>query len=393
MKKIILFSSLAAILACNNVKKETALPKTITMTIDSLRDKVMGGWAGQSIGVCYGGPTEYRFKSMIQDYYSIKLDSNIVKAYFDNDDIYMDLTFVAVIDRLGIDAPADSFAIAFAKAGYNLWHANQAGRYNILHGIMPPKSGYWKNNPHADDIDYEIESDFAGIMSPAMPNTSSEIGDKIGHLMNYGNGWYGGVFVGALYSMAYISKDVEFIVTEALKTIPKNTDFYKSIQTVIDCYHKNPDDWKAAWFEIEKNFTSDIGCPDGVFSDFNIDTKVQSAYIAIGLLFGKGDFAKSIDIAARCGQDSDCNPSNVGGILGTMYGYSGIPAKFIEPLKLIENKKLYSTPYSMNEVYKVSLKHTLQNIEKNGGKVSEKEVTIAVQEPKTVRYEIGRAHV
>ena len=33
-----------------------------------------------------------------------------------------------------IDA-VDSFAIAFATADYNLWHANQAARYNILHGV------------------------------------------------------------------------------------------------------------------------------------------------------------------------------------------------------------------------------------------------------------------
>ena len=63
--------------------------------------------------------------------------------------------------------------------------------------------GSWKNNPHADCIDYQIESDFAGLMSPGMPNTASEISDKIGHIMNYGDGWYGGVYVGAMYSLAF----------------------------------------------------------------------------------------------------------------------------------------------------------------------------------------------
>ena len=96
----------------------------------------------------------------------------------------MDLTFVDVFDRLGLDAPVDSFAMAFATAGYTLWHANQSARYNILQGIMPPASGHWLNNPHADDLDYQIEADYAGLMSPGMPNTASEISDKIGHIMN-----------------------------------------------------------------------------------------------------------------------------------------------------------------------------------------------------------------
>jgi hypothetical protein len=208
------------------------------------------------------------------------------------------LTFVGVFDRLGLDASVDSFAVAFARAGYPLWHANQTGRYNILHGIMPPRSGFWKNNPHADDIDYQIESDFAGLMSPGMPNSASAISDKIGHIMNYGDGWYGGVFVGAMYSMAFISDDIRVVVTEALKTIPPESDFRKCIQTVIDCYTKDPRNWKSAWFEIEKKWTEDKGCPDGVFSGFNIDAKVNAAYIVTGLLFGQGE--STLKIKNRC---------------------------------------------------------------------------------------------
>lgn len=60
------------------------------------------------------------------------------------DDVYMDLTFLEVMQEEGINAPAESFAKAFANADYKLWHANQAARYNILHGIMPPASGHWK---------------------------------------------------------------------------------------------------------------------------------------------------------------------------------------------------------------------------------------------------------
>ncbi len=100
--------------------------------------------------------------------------------------------------------------LEFAHEDYKLWHANQAARYNILNGIMPPASGHWMNNPHADDIDFQIEADFAGMMTPGMTNTGSEFCDRIGHIMNYGDGWYGGVFISALYSLAYTSDDVQF---------------------------------------------------------------------------------------------------------------------------------------------------------------------------------------
>ena len=43
-----------------------------------------------------------------------------------------------------------------------------------------------------------------------MVNSSSEVCDRVGHIMNYGDGWYGGVYVAAMYSLAFYSDDVDF---------------------------------------------------------------------------------------------------------------------------------------------------------------------------------------
>jgi hypothetical protein len=207
--------------------------KTITVSKEQLKDKIKGGWAGQTIGVTFGGPYEFQFNgTFIGDYQSLKWYDGYLKNTMVNnpglyDDLYMDLTFVDVFEKYGLDAPVDSFANAFAHAGYMLWHANQAARYNLLNGIKSPGSGHWKNNPHADCIDYQIEADFAGLMCPGMPNAASAISDKIGHIMNYGDGWYGGVYIGALYSLAFTSNDIPAIVAEALKTIPAKSEFYQ----------------------------------------------------------------------------------------------------------------------------------------------------------------------
>ena len=157
MNKILLFLAIGfatGMLSCSQqtLEKTDSLPQTYTISQERLLDKIKGGWAGQTIGVAYGGPTEFRYRSaMIQDYVPISYADGCIKNYFKHapglfDDIYMDLTFVEVFDRLGIDAPVDSFAHAFAHADYGLWHANQAARYNILNGIMPPASGHWLNH-------------------------------------------------------------------------------------------------------------------------------------------------------------------------------------------------------------------------------------------------------
>lgn len=387
---------LAVSSGCTPAKNEApsaGIPAEVTMSKDVLLDKIKGGWAGQTIGCTYGGPTEFRYSgTMISDYIPIEWPEHYIKWYYENapglyDDVYMDLTFVDVFDRLGLDAPVDSFATAFANAGYPLWHANQAARYNILQGIMPPESGHWRNNPHADDIDFQIEADFAGLMSPGMPVTASEISDKIGHIMNYGDGWYGGVYVANMYSLAFVSDDVEFVVKEALKSIPQESFFHRMMSDVITWCGEYPDDWKQTWSEIEKVYDEDKACPEGVFVPFNIDATINCAYIVMGLLYGDGDFFKTLDISTRCGQDSDCNPASAGGILGTMLGYSNIPEFWMPNLREVEDMDFAYTTISLNKTYRMSFDQALQVIERNGGKVDGDNVVIKTQKPEPVRLE------
>lgn len=373
-------------------KKQQGISE-ITLTKAELKNKIKGGWAGQTIGVTFGGVTEFKYNgTFIQDYQPLEWTDDHIKNTMVSwpglyDDIYMDLTFVEVFERLGLDAPVDSFALAFANAEYDLWQANQAARYNILNGIAPPASGHWKNNPHADDIDYQIESDFAGLMSPGMPNSASEISDKIGHIMNYGDGWYGGVYVGAMYSLAFVYDDIQTVVNEALKTIPQESTFYQCMADVIKWHKQYPDDWHQTWFEVQKKWSEDVGCPEGVFSAFNIDAKVNAAYVIMGLLYGNGDYTKTMEISTRAGQDSDCNPSTAGGILGTMIGYDSIPDYWRRGVPPAEDMDFKYTSTSLNKVYDASFRHAIEMITRNGGSVSDEAVTIKVQKPKAVQLE------
>ena len=91
----------------------------VTLEKDVLMDKIRGAWAGQVIGCTYGGPTEFKFSGFISDEYAIDWNDHIVKWWYDNtpglyDDVYMDLTFVEVFEKEGLDAPVESFAKAFA---------------------------------------------------------------------------------------------------------------------------------------------------------------------------------------------------------------------------------------------------------------------------------------
>jgi hypothetical protein len=366
----------------------------ITMSKDALKDKIKGGWAGQTIGCTFGGPTEFRFQgTFIPDYQPIRWDDGAILSSFRNspglyDDIYMDLSFVEVFEKDGLDASPAALARAFATAKFPLWHANQMARYNILRGILPPQSGHWLNNPHADDIDFQIEADFAGLMSPGMVNTAAELCDRVGHIMNYGDGWYGGVYIAAMYALAFVSGNIEAVAEEALKAIPAKSTFAQTMQDIIRWHRENPSDWKETWFKVQRKWSEDIGCPEGVFSSFDIDAKINCAWVLLGLLYGDGDFGKTLSVSARAGDDSDCNPASAGGILGTLLGYKNIPDFWKKGLQAAESIPFKFTSLSLKDTYDLSFKHALENIGRNRGNVEGQNVRIQVQKPETVRLEV-----
>jgi hypothetical protein len=190
-----------------------------------------------------------------------------------------------------------------------------------------------------------------------------------------------------MYSQAFVRDDIKAIVTESLLAIPAGTRFRQTIDGVIALHAQHPDDWKRAWFEIQKQWAEDIGCADGVFAAFNIDARLNAAYVVLGLLYGQGDMTKTIAIATRAGQDSDCNPSSAAGILGTMLGYSKIPAFWMQGLSAIEAKPFPYAGLSLHDAYALSLKHAQAQIVRDGGAVHADRVEIATQPIAAVKVE------
>lgn len=370
----------------------TSCIKTVTLDDAALMEKIRGGWYAQTIGCTYGGPTEFKFKGcVIPDSISLGWYDEFIHDMFVNrpglyDDVYMDLTFLEVMAEHGVDAGQELYAEKFANAPYFLWHANQAARYNILHGCKAPESGFWMNNPHADDIDFQIESDFIGMLTPGRPDIASGFCNTIGHIMNYGNGWYGGVFTAAMYSYAYVYDNVEKIVRKAARMIPEGTGFRGCIDDVLQFHRRNPKRWKDCWDMVQDKYSHDVGCPDGLWDDFDIDATINAAYVVIGLLYGEGDFQNTMEISTRCGQDSDCNPATAAGILGVMYGYEAIPDDFRKGAELISDIPFPYTSLSLNDVCEKNLELLKDALGlescRNPG-----EVVIRVQAPSPVQYE------
>ena len=352
-----------------------------------LRDKIQGGWAGQMIGVAYGAPTEFQSNGRIGEW-PLAWKPGMLENTIHQDDLYVEMTFARVMDIRGIDAPISAYGEAFRTSGYPLWHANAAARRLLNLGLRPPRTGHPKFNIHAHDIDFQIEADFIGLICPGLPRVSNRLCNRIGRVMNHGDGLYGGMFVCGMYSAAFFESDLRRIVEAGLACIPDESGYARLIRDVLDASNQNPSDWRAVWQQIEDRWNRNDPCPEGALSPFNIDARLNGAYIAIGLLFGAGDFEKTMEIATRCGQDSDCNPSSAAGILGVVRGFQRIPVSFKSEFPGLTDRKFAFTEYSFDDIVRSTETRALEVIRRSRGKVTQEMVQVPFQSPKPARLEI-----
>ena len=376
---------------CQTQAKESAARR---LSVDDYVNKMKAGWIGQMAGVGWGGPTEFHWKGEIIPVAEMPQWKPEMINQFHQDDIYVEMTFLRTLELYGMDVSIRQAGIDFANSGYRLWHANRAGRDNLRNGIAPPDSGHPKFNAHADDIDYQIEADYAGLIAPGLPNVAIELGEKFGRLMNYGDGLYGGQFVAGMYAEAFFEDDVIKIIHAGLECIPKGSQYHECIRDVLTWHEQYPDDWQQTWKLIEAKYQDNpdyrrFSCT-GPEADFNIDAKINGAYIVMGLLYGGGDLDRTIVISTRCGQDSDCNPANAGGILFTTVGFENLPDRFTSALD--PEGKFSHTPYNFPRLVQVCEKLVRQAVTRAGGRVETgrdgREVfVIPVQKPRPSELE------
>ncbi len=359
------------------------------ISMADLRDKIEGGWAGQMIGVSYGAPTEFRFRERIAPEKDVPAwKPERVSNSLEQDDLYVDMTFAKVLDDKGLNATTEDFGAMFKNAQYSLWHANLAARRALKRGVPAALAGTPKYNVHANDIDFQIEADFIGLMAPGLPQAAIDLGWRAGRVMNSGDGIYGGMFISCMYSAAFFESDPRRIVEAGLACMPAQSPYAKVIADVLAWSKKDASDWISVWNKIEQKWDKREPCPEGAMQPFNIDAKLNGAYVALGLLYGKGDMGETISISTRCGQDSDCNPASAAGIIGVVLGYKKIPDTWKSGIPAIADQKFQYTDFTFKTIVDSTVKRTVALVQKNGGRVNGDNLVVKTQAPKAPKLEI-----
>ena len=336
------------------------------LSLADYRDRMKAAWVGQIVGVSWGWPTEFRFNhKIIPAEKWLPWKPEMAAEAFSQDDIYVEITFLKTLATYGYGVSQRQAAIDFANSQYRLWHANAEGRNLLRKGIAPPDSANPRLNPCANDIDYQIEADYSGIIAPGCPQAAIRLGEKFGGIMNYADGLYGGQFIGALYCAAFFETNLVAVVQEALAAIPAQSRYAEMVRDLLAWHAEDPDDWQKAWAKIDGKYGYDGPCKNlkGI-----IDAPLNGAMVLLGILWGNGDLDKTVEIACRGGFDSDCNPSSAAGVVFTTVGFSKLPARFTSGLDM--KTKFEFTDYTIPELVDVCERLAREVIVAEGGKVA-----------------------
>ena len=367
MKRRVIASILLTIVLCNpsaNARKAIKIDPLKTLSRPALTDKIKGGWAGKIIGVSYGLSNPPL------------LHPGQLPNAFKQPELYIQMTFVELLDKNGLNVSSQQFGESLKNTRYELRHAAGAARRNLDREMIAPWSGSPLYNAHFNDNDFQSEADFIGLMCPNLPIAADTYSIRIGRVMNYGDGVFGGMWVSGMYSAAYFETDPAVIVEEGLKRLPEQSAYAEVIKDVILWHKQDANNWTNCWQKLRGKWEKQQVCPESANSSHNNDAKLNGGFIAMGLLYGNGDFSKALEITARAGQETQSNCGSVAGILGVVLGYNNIPEQWKAGVAKTRDEKFLGSSYTLDGVVQVTEKRALDMILDAGGKVTATDIAI-----------------
>jgi hypothetical protein len=228
-------------------------------------------------------------------------------------------------------------------------------------------------------------------MTPGLPAEANRYGERVGRLVGYGDGLYGGLFVASLYSAAFFEASPQELVERAVRSLPAESGYAAAIRDVLG-WHAADADWRATWRKIEEKWAKRDACPSGVMEPFDIDARLNGAYVAMALLYGAGEFDRTLEIAIRAGQDTDSNAATALGVLGAAVGYAAIPEAFKAGVPRIARRRFADTAVSFEDLVASTRRRAIEAVCRAGGAASGDALLVPLQAPEPPaleRFDMG----
>lgn len=304
-----------------------------------IEDMMKGCWVGKNIGGVLGAPFECKRGIFPVSFYTQDLSMGPPP----NDDLDLQIVWLSAVERYGRNINASILAEYWLSYIIPNWVEYGTGKANLRAGFEPPMSGEI-DNVYKNSCGCFIRSEIWACLAPGHPEIAARYAYEDAIVDHAGEGMYGEIFFAAMQSAAFVEKDINQLLSIGLSYIPENSATAQAIRMAKECYQQNIDFYEArkrihniapGTFGIqpitldeipeENNEGMKIGEP-------GFDAPENVAFVIAGLLYGEGDFEKSICLANSCGEDTDCTCATLGALLGIIHGDSNLPEKWKAPL-------------------------------------------------------------
>ena len=270
--------------------------------------KIYGCFLGKNIGGTLGMPYEGAETFLNLDYYN-----PIPTKPLPNDDIDLQLVWFEAFKEKGISLTSEDLA------GYWLRHIDAhvdeygIALWNIKKGLKAPLTGI-HNNFFKHGMGAAIRAEIWAALFPERPLAAAYFAWIDASVDHWDEGVYSEVFLAAAQSHLYGSGNIRASLEFGLSVLPDCSILKRAVSEVFALF-----DSGTAYADARERMMK-------LYGDVNFtDCVMNLSFIAIGLLYGNGDFGKSILMAVNCGQDADCTGATTGAFLGILLGKEGIP--------------------------------------------------------------------
>ncbi|MGH2634962.1 MAG: ADP-ribosylglycohydrolase family protein [Actinomycetota bacterium] len=314
-----------------------------------LRDRVLGAWLGRCAGCNLGKPVEGWSRERIRRYLDLA-DAYPITDYLPvldpfpeglqlnwcwpettrgniefmarDDDIDYTILGMHILEQHGFGFGPDDVAEEWLLRlpFFQVYTAERAAYRNLIHGIRPPETASHRN-PYREWIGAQIRADMWGYVFPGEPGNAALLAFADASLSHTQNGIYGEMWAAALIAACFVAADARSAIDISLDYVPPRSRLAEAIRDVRDLHAKGLD-WEAARDEVEVRY--------GHYSF--VHTVNNAALVTAALLWGDGDFTRTIGLAVQGGWDTDCTGATAGSIFGALHGAGALPAHWVDPL-------------------------------------------------------------
>ncbi len=355
-------------------------PELPALDEDSLKSKILGAWMGRICGCLLGKTVEgirtnelipflketdnypmhrYILRGDINDdilnKYKYRFASRCYADEVDGMPVDDDTNYLVmaqkVIEKYGRDfTPYNMSRAWLALQGKDAYCTAERVAYcNFVKGFEPPESAVYKN-PYREWIGAQIRGDYFGYINPGDPETAADMAFRDASISHVKNGIYGEMFVSAMIAAASCTDDIHTIIWSGLAQIPRTSRLYEAIVDVINEYNGgiSREDCFADIHKRYDEYTVHGWC----------HTIPNAMIVAASLLYGEGDYGRSVCMSVETGFDTDCNGATVGSVLGMAKGVACIGDEWTAPIHDTLHTSIFGVDtVKISDLVEKTLKH------------------------------------